>query len=404
MKKFIVPALLMFISFSSQLFAENAFDHIKPYGNLYLYFGGEYAKTFNSGGDSSIDSDLVYRINNNSNLGFNFNYKKYSGVFELGIDDVENDRDVKIRKAYGEYKLSFGELMIGQSWSPFVTWSHEFADYYRSNGFGSLYEDPVIQMKLVFAGFYVDIMKPYVPTNKLTVEEVVNIPTAGTGAATEYKKVTVERDVTTGQPLENIKSFIPKFAAGYEYKGKDWRIGGGLAGSVYYIDETEGDVKFNKNWIYSYLAYLNLDFSFTKDFAVYMSGGFLVNPANYGISVQSAGNSTYTGGAAMAIENIATGEWEIKDTWNVQSFIEFEYEFSYDFKAYLGYGFSMVKYPADGTDIDYAMEYFATLKINLAGLIAISPTLSFRDLMKDMGGNDEGYEITGGILATVSYY
>lgn len=106
----------------------------------------------------------------------------------------------------------------------------------------------------------------------------------------------------------------------------------------------------------------------------------------------------------MAIENIATGKYEIKDTWNVQSYIEFEYRFSPSLVYHIGYGFSMVDYAMEETDIDYAMEYYTNLKINLAGLIALTPSVSFRDYMKDMSGDKEGYEICGGILATVSYY
>ncbi|MCP4129847.1 MAG: hypothetical protein GY754_02410 [bacterium] len=377
--------------------------HIKPYGNLYLFFGGNYASTYNSGQTQSIDTDLLYRINDNSNLGFSFTYKKYSGVFELGIDDIDNDRKVKIRKAYGEYKLGFGDLLIGQNWSPYVCGSHESADYYRSEGFGAMYEDPTLQIKVSIGGFYIDLMKPYIPTREMSLEQAINFPTSGSGSSNEYKDVKIERDVTTGQPMEYIKFFFPKVALGYEYKSKAFSIAGGIAGNVYYIDNTEDDIQFSKKWIYSYLAYVNTDFKFFG-FSAKFSGGFLVNPANFGITVQSAGNTTYTGGAAMALENIATGEWEIKDTWNVQSYLELGYRFTSNTIMHLGYGFSLMKYPADNTEYDLAMEYYGNIKINLGGLIALTPSVAFRDYMKDMSGQSEGFDIYAGILATVSYY
>ena len=403
MKRLQLLTVLIIIGFMHPLFAQGAMDHIKPYGNLFLFLGGNYEKAYDSGDSGEVDADLIDKINDNSNLGFNFTYQKYSGVFELGIDDIENDREVKIRKAYGIYKTPVGELMIGLGWSPYTKWSHESADYYRSEGFGAIYEDPTLQLKLTFGGFYFDIIKPYVPTQKLAVEEEVNIPTTGTSTETEYTMVEREREITTGQTLDNIKAFLPKLALGYEHNGRSFDYGIGLAGNVYYLDSTDGGVEFNKKWIYSYMAYLNCGYR-TGDFSLYLSGGFLVNPANYGIAVQSQGNDTYFGGAAMAIENIATGEWEIKDTWNVQSYIEFEYRFSSSLVWHLGYGFSMVDYPMEETEIDYAMEYYTNLKINLAGLIALTPSVSFRDYMKDMSGGHEGYEICGGILATVSYY
>ncbi len=378
-------------------------DHIKPYGNLYLFLGGNYEESYDSGESKSSDADVIYRIKDDSNLGFNFNYSKYKGVFELGIDDVENDRRVRIRKAFGEYKLSFGELMIGQTWSPYVKWSHEAADYFRSKGFGSMYEDPTLQIKLSFYGFYVDIMKPHVAKRTYTFEQEVNTPTGGTGSVTEYEMVDIDRDVTTGQSLDRIESYIPKFAAGYEFRSKHFDFGVGGAGNVYYLSSAETGVSFNKSWIYSYLAYFNCEAKY-NGFSFAMSSGFLVNPTNYGITVQSVGNNTYTGGAAVAIENIATGKYEIKDTWNIQSYVEFGYAFTGSIVGHAGYGFSLVKYANEGSKYDLAMEYYINCKISLGGLIALTPSFSLRDYMKDMEGQKEGMDIQGGILATVSYY
>lgn len=384
---------------------EYSSNHIKPYGNLYLFLGGLYSKTYDASQKESDDKDLLYRINNNSNLGFFFTYAKYSGVFDLGIDDIENERKVRIRKAYGEYKLGFGNFLIGQTWSPYVSLSDEAADYYCSKGFGAMYEEPTLQMKFEIAGFYIDIMKPYVPNREITIEQTVNLPTSGGGSTVGYEALTVERDVTTGQPMDYIKTFIPKVALGYDAMSdnKKLRFSAGAGANVYYIDETEDNVVFNKKWIYSYLAYMNGLATISK-FSVKVSGGFVVNPANYGIMVQSAGNTTYYGGAAMAIENIATGEWEIKDTWSTQGYLELGYDFTESLLFNMGYGISIVSYPAENTKKDYAMEYYANLKVNLGGLISLTPSFSYRDYMKDMNGNKEGNEIFAGILATVSYY
>ena len=382
---------------------EKNVDHVKPYGNLYFFFGGLYSRTYDEGQKKLDDQDLLYRVNNNSNLGFAFNYSKYNGVFELGIDDIDNNREVKIRKAYGEYKLSFGEFMIGQTWSPYVSMSNESADYYRSKGFGAMYEDPTLQMKFSVSGFYIDIMKPYVPKLEMTSEQSVNLPMSG--GTVEYQSVKVQRDVTTGQPIDYIKSFLPKTAVGYKYASDDekFSVAGGLAGNAYYLNDTENDVKFNKKWIYSYLAYLNSYVNFGR-LSFRYSGGFIVNPANYGIMVQSKGNDMYYAGAAMAIADPATGKYAIKDTWNTQDYIEVEYDLSATMVLNAGYGFSVVKYPAVNTKYDFAMEYYANLKINLGGLIALTPSFSFRDYMKDMFGKKEGADIYAGILATVSYY
>jgi hypothetical protein len=50
------------------------------------------------------------------------------------------------------------------------------------------------------------------------------------------------------------------------------------------------------------------------------------------------------------------------------------------------------------------MEYYANLKMNIGGLVALTPSVSYRDYKQDMFGKDEGYDLYAGILATVSFY
>ncbi len=375
---------------------------IKPYGNLYMFYGYRQSATYDAAEEKSTDNDTLYKINNNSNLGFNFRYSKYSGVFELGIDDYENNRDVKIRKAFGVYKLSIGELMIGQNWSPYVKWSHEASNYYRSEGFGALYEDFTTQIKFTSnIGIYLDIMRPYVPTETFYSEQKYN-PDPANPSYIEYKYTRVDREITTGLPLDNIKSIVPKIALGYELNMGQFNLGLGAAGNMYSIDKND-DISFNKEWIISYLAYLHLDYRISF-FLINLSAGYAVNPANFGIVVQSSGNNTYYPGAAAKIKNLATGQWELKDTWNVQGYGELGFEISNSVRIFLGYGFSLTDYPVENTEKDYAMEYYINAKFNLGGLIALTPALSYRDYMKDMAGKKEGSDLYAGILATVSFY
>jgi hypothetical protein len=399
---FLVPVFLI-ISIS----AYTAENKIKTYGNLYTFFGYNQSEVYDSGQKSSTDRDTSYSINDNSNLGFQFKYAKYNGVFELGISDIEDGRQVKIRKAYGEFNTGFGKLLIGQTWNPYIQFSNESADYFRSKGFGSLYEEPTTQLKFeTNFGLYFDVIKPYVLTDKYYTDQEVDNPESSSDASNiEYRIITVEREITTKQPLENIQSMVPKIVMGYNYekKGKGIRIklNTGVAGAAYKIKKTE-EIEFNKSWIISYLGYLNSEFEYDS-FILNVSGGYSVNPANFGITVASEGNSTYHGGAALSLYNIATDKWEIKDTWNAQSYIEMGYKISSDYKFFIGYGFSLVDYPVVNTEKDFAMEYYANLKISLGNLIALTPSVAYRDYMKDMTGNKEGYDICAGILATISF-
>ena len=149
--------IIISVSFAFMVQTANAEegDFIKPYGNLYVFFGYVESLRYTSGEEKEKDRDTFYTINDNSNIGFNFTYKQYNGVFELGISDIENDWQVKLRKAYGNFNFGFGELMVGQTWTPYTRWSHESANYYRSKGFGALYDNLATQAKIrLICGYY----------------------------------------------------------------------------------------------------------------------------------------------------------------------------------------------------------------------------------------------------------
>ena len=398
--KLFVMLCLMAVAIPGAVLGAEPENSIKPYGNLYLFFGGQYKSYYDSGHKNFNDGDLVYNINNNSNLGFNFNYSRYSGVFELGISDPDSGSVVRVRKAYGKYKFKDYELLIGQTWSPYITYSHESADYYRSRGFGSMYEEPTLQIQMSIKGFYINIMKPNITMVEYSREVAVDNPPDE--VEDEYNLETVEREITTKLGKDHIKSYFPKMALGYRLESKQYRFGAGLAGNMYMIANSDKD-NYDQSIIYSYLAYLNAEAEYDK-FIFAFSGGFLVNPANYGIAIQSEGNNKYPAGASQAIYNVATGKTDIKDTWNIQAFAECGYKIKESIKLYGGYGYSVMKYPVANSEYDMAMEYFLNMKIGIGGLLAVTPSISFRDYMDDMSGDDEGHEVIGGMLATISYY
>jgi hypothetical protein len=373
---------------------------VKPYGNLYLFMGYSSEKTYDSGQNSQTSKDTIYHVIDDSNIGFSFQYAQYSGVFELGLNDSNDTNKVRVLKAYGDYHSDYGDLMVGQAYNPYVRWSNESANLARSKNFGALYDEPAAQLmfKAKF-GAYLDIIQPYVPTETYYSEQARSV--SGT-ATDEYTQIKVSREVTTKLERSNISALLPRLAAGYNFSSTMVDFGLGCAMNMYKIESTEGE-KFNKSWIKSYIAYSNLQLKY-NGFSLLLNGGASVNPANMGISVQSAGSSLYTPGAACAVDNIATGKKEIKDTWNVQAFAELGWEFRSGVNVYAGYGFSAVDYPIENTKRDYAMEYYANIKFNVGGLITLTPSFAYRDNKKDMSGNKEGSETIFGMLATVSFY
>lgn len=390
---------VIMIAGASSLFAEDQPSGVKPYGNLYLYLGYSRATTYDALGLKTDSNDTIYKVLDDSNIGFNFNYTKYSGIFELGLSDSDSNRTVKVLKAYGTYKSEIGEFMAGQAYDPYVRWSNEQANLARSKNFGALFESPTPQLLLKSKfGLYVDIIKPYVPTDTY----YLNTSSTLSSSSSEYTVGTVQREVTTKLERSKIAAMVPKVAVGFDYTSQNIDFGIGCAGNVYKVKSTD-DVTFNKLWIKSYVAYANINIKYSS-FSFLVNGGAAVNPANLGISVQSQGSSIYYPGAACAIENIATGKTEIKDTWNIQVFAEAGWNFSPDIVLHAGSGFSVVDYPVPNTKKDYAVEYYANVRFNIGGMIWLTPSFSYHDNMKNMNGDKEGSELVAGILTTVSFY
>lgn len=404
------PTLVLMPALTLSLVAAGASAaNVQPYGDLYLFLGGNYARTYTAGQSEVDDFDLEYAINRHSNLGFSFRWDQYGGVFELGMHDIgNNQRGIWLRKAYGEYEtFLFGDddviaLLIGQNWSPFVNFSHEMANYARSEGFGAVYQDPTIQLKLSYLGAHIAILKPFVPVHRYAREQQVVTPTSRGAPIQEVELVGVDREITTGLPLDKVRSYVPAVAVGYSHEAKTWNVNVGGAFNTYAIEDTD-QVQFTKKWIYAYLVYANSNVRL-GDFTLGVSAAFIVNPANFGIFTESTGNVTYAAGAASALENIETGKFAIKDTWNVQGYLEVGYHIADDSVIHAGYGYSNVTYPNPGTEADLAMQGYLNWTVKLGQYVALIPSFAYRELMDDMAGNAEGRNFYAGILANVSFH
>jgi hypothetical protein len=373
---------------------------VKPYGNLYLFMGYGQTETYDAADQKVTSRETMYNVLNDSNIGFSFTYSQYSGIFELGLNGQDSERKVSVLKAYGTYKTGAGEFMAGQAYNPYVRWSHEEANLSRSKNFGALFSEPEAQLMLKSPfGLYVDIIKPYVPTTTYYKNNDSTLTTSGEG---EYTVENIDREITTGLSRSNIDALFPKVAVGFDIATQIVDFGVGCAGNFYRIKNTDG-IKFNTEWVKSFVAYTSLNVKYS-DFRFLLNGGAAINPANLGISVASAGSATYHPGAACAIENIATGKYEIKDTWNAQAFAEIGWFVSKTIEFNIGAGGSVVDYPVANTDRDFAYECYANINFVMGGFITVAPSVSYRDYMKDMKGVKEGKELIAGLLTTVSFY
>jgi hypothetical protein len=173
----------------------------------------------NSAKEPGAHGNFDLRNQANSRFGAKFSEGKLGGVVELGIGGLAanqpagnvsgtgasigsgSNTTVYTRLVYGTYKLDFGTLLIGQTYSPYWAVSDQvISDDQGNNGFGSIYDGRNPQIRLTLNnGLYVAAIRQGSP-------------------ATVYA---------------TSNSYIPKVAVGYDGKAGDLTFGGGVAGQYY---------------------------------------------------------------------------------------------------------------------------------------------------------------------------
>lgn len=372
------------------------------YGNVYAFMGYRIAQIPQLNGTDLTQTEMLYSINNFSNLGVRFKYKQYDGLFELNFGDFGDDKYVLLRKAYGNYKFDYGVIKIGQDWQPYTNWSHNYANNNQSSKFGALASEPAIQAQYSFQGFYLTVLRPYIGTKSYTnLVDVGNLNQDG-GSITEYKTDKIELELTTKQDKSKINSLIPKVAAGYDFASRGYSAG---IGGAYNIIKFSADIRdqYDRSVLDSYLVYLRGGIQLMP-FFVKAHVGYSVNPANIGVEVVGKEFNNYTPGAAIGLFNIKTGKIELKDTQHLQGYLEFGYQYYKDWVLFVGGGYSGLRYAIPGAKDDHAYQVYVNSKIKLRNLMAIAPSVSYVDFLKDTSGNAEGTEVTFGILVTISFY
>lgn len=187
-----------------------------PYASIRMFIGGLYENHTAANG-SHGDVEFLEHLNATSRLGVDFNKGALGGKAEIGLAANATGGTPYLRHAFLTYKFAMGlEILAGQTDTPmnFPPAQDGWDDSFMTGGAGSSNMGRIPQIKLSFAGAYLDLIAP----------RRLEIPTVMTGD--EY--------YVSGYPTiwgEYADTYMPRIAVGYEYKSQ--MISGGIGAAFY---------------------------------------------------------------------------------------------------------------------------------------------------------------------------
>lgn len=258
MKKSIISASLVAATLGLSVPAM-ALD-VTPYGAIRVgtwwtssqYYAYPATATANSPKPGTIqnDADFTLDLQGDSLVGIRVKEGDFSAVAEMGAYNPKaRQNGVELRLLFGEWNFGEGKLRVGYAPSPYVFRSEQVYDSDGGfNGYASLWDGRYAQIKLTMNnGLYLTLMKQsvggtgsYFTTN-----------TVGGWQNTAFNMTAYSYASTN----TNFDTYFPKTIAGYEGKAGIVTYGGGAAGNLYKVTQTNNDVVASKDEIYSYLLF-----------------------------------------------------------------------------------------------------------------------------------------------------
>ncbi len=192
------------------------------------------------------DDEFAYLLQSNSRIGANVKWGNIGGRFEYGHTTTAN-----LRLLYGTWNFGAGTLLVGQDYGPYFYLVSGLCGpgggECNGIGFGSIYSGRNPQLKLIFGGFQVAIVKPAQVSSFAPSAALV---TAFSGGAplTANSTIFQNNQTTAGTGFQDVDFTLPKLEASYTFNlGPAQLFVGGIYNKyteVYNIGgvETENDV------------------------------------------------------------------------------------------------------------------------------------------------------------------
>jgi len=292
------------------------------------------------------DDDLTWALQGNSRIGAKVKAGNISGRFEYGTG-------INLRLLYGAWNFGGGELLIGQTYTPF--------NYFISNqvyggdtdmlNTGGIYAGRQQTIQLKFGGFKIALVKP------------------DTGAVAHFSQA--ETDTS-----------IPKFEASYGFNAGPLK----LALMAMYNSFDVVDAVNNEEGVDSYAVALGFKIPFGP---AYVNGDVWMGQNTGNTSLWNAGNIKLDG------KNYSTdtalweaGEMIDNDSLGYLLVVGFKASDAISFEA--GYGHVEHELDMDGVEADETDAYYAQAVINIAKGIFVVPEIGKIDYKKNLANYDEG--------------
>lgn len=288
-----------------------------------VYGSARMATFWNDTSEPADDADLEWALQGNSRFGMKASKGAVGGQFEVGTG-------VNTRLLFGTYKFDGGQLLIGQTYTPYTAFANQA--YGADNGFigyGALYDGRQPQIKVSFDnGFY-----------------VAGITNAGTAAGT---------DVT-----------LPKLAVGYKGAADSFSYGANIAYQTY-EDAAEDDIM-------SYLASFN--------------GKLDMNPATLSFNLAYGQNATEFGISGTEVAVTAT-----EDTTFMAGYAQVAFKANDNNTITAGVGYASEDND-DYAQKAERLSYFIQDSITLAPGFYVVPEISFFDDEDETGAKEKSFHV-----------
>lgn len=192
------------------------------------------------------DDEFAYLLQSNSRIGANVKWGNIGGRFEYGHTTTAN-----LRLLYGTWNFGAGTLLVGQDYGPYFYLVSGLCGpgggECNGIGFGSIYSGRNPQLKLIFGGLQIAMVKP-AQVASFAPSAALATALGGGAPLTANSTIFANNQTTAGTGFVDVDFTFPKLEASYTFNlGPAQLFVGGIWNKyteVYNIAgvETENDV------------------------------------------------------------------------------------------------------------------------------------------------------------------
>ncbi|MFC1670217.1 hypothetical protein ACFL20_07460 [Spirochaetota bacterium] len=352
LKSILFASLLMFsLLFSAgMLSAEDAattktFD---PYAKVLMHVGYTGQTKELTGGDA--DYDLNYAMSPFSRFGGKFTLGNVKAHVELGVNGAQTGNNVYTRLLYLTYTFGWGELLVGQTYTPYTMLSPTVSNHSFAFGWGSSYDGRLPQIKFTVGGFHAAFIVPN--TGVLAGNEVV---------------------------------MLPKIALGYKLKSGIFTLAPGFAFNVVEADDNGSNID-KEEFLFSLVAYLHAIVK-ADAFQAKLNFAYTMNPDAFGMY------NAISVIAGSANGNLGTyevdGDGKVENTHQVNAMLILSYKLNNTMAIGAGGAYIVTINDQWGENDGQFMAYLQ-FRWKASKNLSVVPEFAWFDYMKDNTGAKQG--------------